>query len=135
MDWGLKMAILQVIEPMQLLAYQYLLVWVAEEWGGVRTAYHYDLLMRQEMAKALERGEADLTKYLTKLDRDVLGDAKRKVDIKAQEAGRDAARLGQAGSQKAKPFTHDKDKDKGKGKKDGGKGSQSGWPAASTFFF
>ena len=65
---------------------------MAEEWGGVRTAYHYDLLVRQEMAKALECGEAGLTKYLTKLDRDVLGDAKRKVDIKAQEAGRDAAR-------------------------------------------
>ena len=92
MDWGLKMIILRVIDPMQLLAYQYLLVWVSEEWGGVRVSYHYDLLLRQEMAKALERGETDLSPYLTKLNRDMLGDAKRKVEIRAQEAGRDGAR-------------------------------------------
>jgi len=44
------------------------------------------------MAKALERGESDLTSFLTKLDRTVLGDAKRKVEMKAQETGRDNAR-------------------------------------------
>jgi len=92
LDWGLKMVITKVFEPVHLVSYQYILVWIAEEWGSVRTAYYYDLLQRQEMAKALERGETNLTAYLTKLDRDRLSDAKRKVEMRAQEAGRDTAR-------------------------------------------
>ena len=44
------------------------------------------------MAKALQKGEKDIGSYLTELNRNLLGDAKRKVDQTLQEIGRDAAR-------------------------------------------
>ena len=64
LDWGMKMLITKAFSPLEFMSYQYILVWIAEEWGGVRTAYLCDLKCRQEMAKALERGETDLGPYL-----------------------------------------------------------------------
>jgi len=92
LDWGFKMIIMKVISPVQLLAYQHILIQVAEEWGGARTAYLYDILQRQQMAKALEIGESDLGSYLTTINRDLLSDAKRKIDLQMQEAGRTRVR-------------------------------------------
>ena len=81
------MIVTQVFGLADFMAYQVLLARISEEYGGVRTAYYYDMLQRQAMAKALERGEKVLSSYLIKLDRDVLSDAKRKVESKAQEPG------------------------------------------------
>ena len=61
---------------------------VAEEFEGVRTAYYYyDLLLRLKWAKSLEDGSANVQDSLCKLDREVIADAKQKVDIKAQVNG------------------------------------------------
>ena len=83
LDWGIKMVLTKVLTPVQLLSYQVVLASVAEEWGGARTAYYYDLLLRQELAKELERGGTNVKPYLTTLNRDVLADARRKVEVKA----------------------------------------------------
>ena len=79
LDWGVKMIITKVLTPVELVAYQLVLVRVAEEHGGVRTAYMYDLLLRRAVAKSLEVGEDSVSLLLPKVDRDVLQDAQSKV--------------------------------------------------------
>ena len=54
------------------MAYTHNIIRIAEEHGGVRTAYQYDVLQRKAMAKALERDETDLAPLFTVIDRDVL---------------------------------------------------------------
>ena len=66
---------------------------IAEEFGGVRTAYYYDILQRQKLAKSLQNSSGvDITAFLNKVDHETLKDAQAKYDAKAREAGRDQAR-------------------------------------------
>ena len=84
LDWGVKMIITKVMDPVHLIGYQLILTRVAEECGGARTAYYYDLLLRQKLAKELENGAASVHGFLLNLDRDILGDAKAKVENSAK---------------------------------------------------
>ena len=76
----------------ELLAYIFNLCRISEESGGVRTAYQYDILRRRAMARALERGEASLTPFFASFDRDMVREAKDKVQARASEAGKFMAR-------------------------------------------
>ena len=88
LDWGVKMVITKVMDPAHLIGYQLVLTRVAEECGGARTAYYYDLLLRQKLARELENGAASAHGFLLHLDRDVLGDAKEKVESTARQTGK-----------------------------------------------
>ena len=66
--------------PVHLIGYKLILSRVAEEFGGARTAYYYDLLLRQKLAKELGNGAASVHGFLMHFDRDVLGHAKAKVE-------------------------------------------------------
>ena len=81
------MVVTEVITPVELIAYQCVLARVAEEFVGARTAYYYDLLLRFELAKDLEAGTGNVQDKLCKLDRDVLGDAKLKVEKQTKAPG------------------------------------------------
>ena len=78
------MVVTKVFDPVHLIGYQLILSRVAEEFGGARTAYYYDLLLRQKLAKQLENGAASVNNFLMHLDRDILGDAKAKVGSSAK---------------------------------------------------
>ena len=86
------MIMTKAFTPVDLLSYTFILTQVSEEYGGAKTAYVYDLLQRTAMAKALERGEKDLRPFLNALDREVLKEAKMKVETQLQTEGRDEAR-------------------------------------------
>ena len=94
LDWGVKMVVTKVLDPVHLIGYQLVLTRVAEEFGGARTAYYYDLLLRQKLAKELENGAASVHGFLMNLDRDILGDAKAKVESSAKVAGRSSGKGG-----------------------------------------
>eukprot|EP00959_Pyramimonas_sp_CCMP1952_P212642 4449206-Pyramimonas_sp.AAC.1 len=64
--------------PLEVLGYTMLVAKVAEEHGGARTAYQYDILARKAMARALEGGDPDWKVYFTKVDRDLAKEAKDK---------------------------------------------------------
>ena len=81
LDWGVKMIVTKVNEPANLVAYQLVLVRLAEEIGA-RTAYYYDLLLRMKLAKELESGMGNAHASLCSLDRDILSDAKQKSNAK-----------------------------------------------------
>eukprot|EP00959_Pyramimonas_sp_CCMP1952_P357716 7489663-Pyramimonas_sp.AAC.1 len=59
MDWGVKLILMKVATPLEILGYTMLLTKVVEEHGGVRTAYQYDILARTYMAKGLENGDPE----------------------------------------------------------------------------
>ena len=94
MDWGVKLVLMKTATPLEVLGYSILLTKVAEEEGGVRTAYQYDVLARTAMAKALERGDSAWKVYLQKLDRDLVGQAKSKVRDRAAENAKAAEAKG-----------------------------------------
>ena len=94
LDWGVKMVVTKVLDPVHLIGYQLVLTRVAEEFGGARTAYYYDLLLRQKLAKELENGAASVHGFLMNLDRDILGDAKAKVESSSKVAGRSSGEGG-----------------------------------------
>ena len=96
MDWGTKMIILKVFSTKELMAYVMNLTRISEELGGVRVAYQYDLVLRQRMAQALERGETtEVHDFLLRVHKDDLGDAKNKLDQRTKETTRAAS--GKAG--------------------------------------
>ena len=84
LDWGVKMVVTKILDPVHLIGYKLILSRVAEEFGGARTAYYYNLLLRQKLAKELENGAASVYGFLMHLDRDILGDAKAKVESSAK---------------------------------------------------
>ncbi|CAK0862897.1 unnamed protein product [Prorocentrum cordatum] len=94
MDWGLKLILMKTATPLEILGYSMLLSKIAEEEGGVRTAYQYDVMARLAMAKALERGDPDWNLQLTKAEADLAKQAKRKVEARAAEAARALAGKG-----------------------------------------
>ena len=88
-DWGLKMILTKVITITQFFAYSLVLVRLTEEYGGTKTTYHYDLLLRRKLARALEQGETDqIDSLLCSVDREVLADAKIKAAQRAEESAR-----------------------------------------------
>ena len=121
LDWGVKMIVTKVITPAQLIAYQLVLARVAEEFGGVRTTYYYDLLLRLKLAKALENSSANVQEALCALDRDVLADAKSKVEVSAKLNGSAAGQA--ANSKGAASSKGGKGGGKPDGKTSGGKGA------------
>jgi hypothetical protein len=102
-EWGFKVILTKACSTADFLAYARSIILIAEEHGGVRTAYQYDVLQRRAMARALERDEVDLTPYFTKIDRDVLKDAKDKVEKHFAEIARASAPKGQAKGQPKGP--------------------------------
>eukprot|EP00959_Pyramimonas_sp_CCMP1952_P023693 497851-Pyramimonas_sp.AAC.1 len=83
------MVLSKVIAPVQYWAHEKQLARLCEERGGARVAFYYDLLLRQELARALEQGQGGQVEVLLcRLDRDVLEDASRKVKQRAEEVNR-----------------------------------------------
>jgi hypothetical protein len=95
---------------------------VAEEYGGFRVCTHYDLLLRQKLARELERDErSQIETLLCTLDRDVLADAKNSAEKRVKETAKAATKTGQAsGSQPSRPAPASS-KGGGKGPSKGGK--------------
>ncbi|CAK0823085.1 unnamed protein product [Prorocentrum cordatum] len=122
LDWGVKMVFTKAITSTQLLAYQIVLTRVAEEYGGFRVCTHYDLLLRQKLARELERDErSQIETLLCTLDRDVLADAKNSAEKRVKETAKAATKTGQAsGSQPSRPAPASS-KGGGKGPSKGGK--------------
>ena len=123
LDWGVKMVVTKVLDPVHLIGYQLVLTRVAEECGGARTAYYYDLLLRQKLAKELENGAASVHGFLMNLDRVILGDAKAKVESSAKVAGRSSGKGGH-GLQSSPPAAKG---GKAAGKPGAGKSSEVAW--------
>ena len=90
-EWGFKVILMKACSMADFFAYVHDIIRIAEENGGVRTAFQYDVLQRKAMAKALERDEPDLTQYLTKIDTDLLRTAKDKVDKRYADLARAAS--------------------------------------------
>ncbi|CAK0823078.1 unnamed protein product [Prorocentrum cordatum] len=84
-QWGMKCVLMKACSSTELLAYLFNLTHIAEEHGGVRTAYQYDILQRKAMARSLERGEDRLSHYFNVLDEDMARKAKDKVSQKMKE--------------------------------------------------
>ncbi|CAK0881890.1 unnamed protein product [Prorocentrum cordatum] len=122
LDWGVKMVLTKAITSTQLLAYQIVLTRVAEECGGFRVCTHCDLLLRQKLARELERDErSQIEALLCTLDRDVLADAKNSAEKRVKETAKAATKTGQAsGSQPSRPAPASS-KGGGKGPSKGGK--------------
>ena len=145
LDWGIKMVTMKVFSSVDLLSYIYILTQVSEEFGGSKMAFQYDILIRQEMAKTLER-KGDITKYFTELNVPILDTARLKVNVLLQQQGRDSARgkgegkpsgskSGFRSSTSSRPHGHNDrsrspyvqtSNNKGKGGKGQGKPSKSG---------
>ncbi|CAK0902832.1 unnamed protein product [Prorocentrum cordatum] len=94
-EWGFKVILTKACSMADFLAYAHNIVRIAEEHGGVRTAYQYDVLQRRAMARALEEDVVDLAPYFAKIDRENLADAKDKVNKSFTEAGRAVTAKGQ----------------------------------------
>ncbi|CAK0793344.1 unnamed protein product, partial [Prorocentrum cordatum] len=91
MAWGLKICIMKVCSVSEVLGYVFLLTRVAEEFGGVHTAYFYDWLVRREMARSLERGE-QFAHFFQRLDREIVRDARDKAQTAIGRAGKPQAK-------------------------------------------
>ncbi|CAK0884291.1 unnamed protein product [Prorocentrum cordatum] len=87
-EWGFKVILTKACSMADFFSYVHIMIRIAEENGGVRTAFQYDVLQRGAMAKALERDETDLSRYLTRIDVDLLRTAKDKVDKRFAELAR-----------------------------------------------
>ena len=85
------MVALKTFTAVDLISYSYILANVADEYGGARTAFYYDLLLRTEMAKSLERGVTDLAPFLSILNVRLLDLARTTVDVRMKIMGQDAA--------------------------------------------
>ena len=88
-DWGTKMIITKVFSNFELLSYIMNLTRISEDLGGVRVAYQYDIVLRQRMAQALERGDvSDVKQFLVSVNKNILSDAKEKLNKRVQEVSR-----------------------------------------------
>ena len=54
LHWGVKMVVTKILDPVHLIGYQLILSRVAEEIGGARTAYYYNLLCARSYRKNLK---------------------------------------------------------------------------------
>ena len=80
LHWNVKMVVTKILDPVHLIGYQLILYQVTGEIGEACTAYYYNLLLRQKLAKELENGSASVHGFLMHLGRDILGVAKVKVE-------------------------------------------------------
>ena len=44
------MMLTRTFSPVEFISYQFILAWISEDMGGVRTAYFYDLALRQDLS-------------------------------------------------------------------------------------
>ena len=88
LDWGMKLVLLKVVTPVDVLGYTLLLSKLSEENGGVRSAYQCDILARKATAKALEKGDPQWKRFFSKVDADLARGAKEKVKDRASEAAK-----------------------------------------------
>ena len=93
-EWGFKVILTKACRMSDFFAYANNIIRISEEHGGVRTAFQCDVLQRKSMAQALERDEKDLTTYFTEIDRNILKDAKDKVDKRYSDMARAAVPKG-----------------------------------------
>ncbi|CAK0859107.1 unnamed protein product [Prorocentrum cordatum] len=75
LDWGMKLVLMKVATPVDVLGYTLLLSKLWEEGGGARTSYHYDMHARRSMAKALEKGDDQWKRFMRKLDTELAAKA------------------------------------------------------------
>ena len=80
LHWNVKMVVTEILDPVHFIGYQLILYQVTGEIGEAITAYYYNLLLRQKLAKELENGSASVHGFLMLLGRDILGVAKVKVE-------------------------------------------------------
>jgi hypothetical protein len=103
MDWGIKCILARVFCPVTLLGYIWHLCRLSAEHGGTRTAFAYDLALRQkaceavpirqsrrpcshaQAARLLEQGVPDVSYVFATIDFDVLREAKLKLDSRAKQ--------------------------------------------------
>ncbi|CAK0822452.1 unnamed protein product [Prorocentrum cordatum] len=78
-EWGFKLILTKACKMSDFFAYSNNIIRIAEDLGGVRTAFQYD---------ALERDEKDLTLFFTEIDRSILKDARDKVERRFAETAR-----------------------------------------------
>ena len=83
LHWNVKMVVTRILDSVHLIGYQLILYRVTEEIGGARTAYYYNLLLRQKLAKERQNGSASVHGFLMHLGRRILGVAKAKVENSA----------------------------------------------------
>ncbi|CAK0874454.1 unnamed protein product [Prorocentrum cordatum] len=69
---GFKLILTKACKMSDFFAYSNNIIRIAEDLGGVRTEFQYDVLQRKAMAQALERDEKDLTLFFTEIDRSIL---------------------------------------------------------------
>ncbi|CAK0901962.1 unnamed protein product, partial [Prorocentrum cordatum] len=100
-EWGFKLIFTEACKMSDFFAYSNNIICIAEDLGGVRTAFLYDVLQRKAVAQALERDEKDLTLFFTEIDRSILKDARHKVERRFAETAR--AGGAQKGSHKGYP--------------------------------
>ncbi|CAK0877036.1 unnamed protein product [Prorocentrum cordatum] len=87
-EWGFKVILTKARSMADFFSYVHSMIRIAEENGGVRAAFQYDVLQRRAMAEALERDETDLSRYLTRIDVDLLRTAKDKLEKRFAELAR-----------------------------------------------
>ena len=134
-DWGVKLILMKTATPLDVLGYTALLSKVAEEHGGARTAYQYDVLVRTAMAKALESGDPGWKTFFSKIDRDLAKEAKDKVTARGSEAAKGAQSKGWGKGKPGKPGKSESSEPKGAGRgSGGGSGGSSGSQAPVRSF-
>ena len=126
LEWGTKVMLLKGCTLLDLHGYIFNLTKIAEEKGGVRTAFQYDILNRMAMAKAVEDGEQDISKFFREIDRDTVKEAKDTIEKKYAEVGKAMAKQTSKGGCKASSWTAPSSGSSSG--KDGGKG----WTAPSS---
>ena len=126
LEWGTKVMLLKGCTLVDLHGYIFNLTKIAESKGGVRTAFQYDILNRTAMAKALEEGEQDISRFFREIDRDTAKEAKDMVEKKYSDVGKALAKQTPKGGGKASSWTAPSSGSSSG--KDGGKG----WTAPSS---
>ena len=84
LDWCIKMVLLKQMEIIDVVNYLGVLAYVAQEFGGTKTAYWYEHLTREELAKAAVWRKDDAAKTVGALDVDRVRGAK----LRAEQPGR-----------------------------------------------
>ncbi|CAK0804033.1 unnamed protein product, partial [Prorocentrum cordatum] len=121
-SWGLKLVMMKVCSQTHLLSYVFILTRVAEEHGGVATAYHYDVKVRKEMATELEREKPNVLRWLLELNDDTARAAKDKAQSGAGRVAKFASAAAAGSSAQSAAGNHGR----GSGGKAVGKGGKSG---------
>ena len=121
LDWCVKMVLLKQMEIIDVVNYLGILAYVAQEYGGTKTAFWYEHLTRESLTKAAVWQKDDAAKAVGKLDVDRVRNAK----LRAEQPGR--AAIDRRPTQEQERATKQARARKGKGKGSGnGNGTDSG---------